>query len=89
MNADPKQFLTTGEVPDPNVLTHTTTLIAGAGPSGQLIGSLIPNTGFAMSRKRSIEMVDDDGWEDQANKRPFMQGVGVQGMPAASVSEMA
>lgn len=43
---------------------------------------MIPNAGFAMGRKRSIEMVDDDAWEEQANKRSaFVQ--------QASVSEMA
>ncbi|BEJ17205.1 hypothetical protein CspHIS471_0606060 [Cutaneotrichosporon sp. HIS471] len=91
-----QQFLTTGTVPDPNGLPiATTTLIGGA--SGQAVmgaTTIIPNAGFAMSRKRSIEMVDDD-WEEQANKRvntSFVQGgpgQGVQGVPSASVSEMA
>jgi osomolarity two-component system response regulator SKN7 len=91
-----QQFLQTGTVLDPSGMPTTTTTLIG-GPSGQpLMGAttIIPNAGFAMSRKRSIEMVDDD-WEEQANKRAntsFVQigaGQGVQGMPSASVSEMA
>lgn len=58
---------------------------------------MIPNTGFAMGRKRSIEVVDDD-WEEQAKKRPANAATFVQlgqplqemqGVGGATVSEMA
>ncbi|GMK57558.1 hypothetical protein CspeluHIS016_0403920 [Cutaneotrichosporon spelunceum] len=91
-----QQFLTTGTVPDSNGLPIATTTLIG-GPSGQTVmgaTTIIPNAGFAMARKRSIEMVDDD-WDEQANKRAntsFVQGgpgAGGPGMTSASVSEMA